>query len=79
MKALLKKLTSRKFLAAAAGFVAGLAMVFNLDEGIVTTVTGAVTAVGSVMIYIVTEGEIDAAAVRDTAKKVQEAVETVTE
>ena len=56
------KLMSRKFWAAAAGVVSGLAMVFGLDEGIVNTVSGAVVSMASVMTYIITEGNIDKAA-----------------
>lgn len=63
MKAFLKKLTSRKFLAAAAGVVAGLAMIFGLDENVIATVSGMVTTLGSLIVYIVTEGKVDAAAV----------------
>ena len=63
MKAFLKKLTSRKFLAAAAGVVAGLAMIFGLDENVIATVSGMVTTLGSLIAYIVTEGKVDAAAV----------------
>ncbi len=63
MKAFLKKLTSRKFLAAAAGVVAGLAMFFGLDENVIATVSGMVTTLGSLIAYIVTEGKVDAAAV----------------
>ena len=63
MKAFLKKLTSRKFLAAAAGVVAGLAMIFSLDENVIATVSGMVTTLGSLIAYIVTEGKVDAAAV----------------
>lgn len=75
---ILKKFTSRKFLAAVAGLVAGVAMAFGLNEGIITTVTGAVMAVGSVIAYIVTEGRVDAAAVGDAAQKVQDAIDAVT-
>ena len=75
MRAFLKKLTSRKFLAAAAGVVAGLSMVFGLDESIITTVAGAVTAVGSVVAYIVTEGRIDAQAVKKALASVDKAKE----
>lgn len=74
---ILKKFTSRKFLAAVAGLVAGVAMAFGLNEGIITTVTGAVMAVGSVIAYIVTEGRVDAAAVGDAAQKVQDAIDAV--
>ena len=56
------KLMSRKFWAAAAGVVSGLAMVFGLDEGIVNTVSGAVVSMASVITYIITEGSIDKAA-----------------
>jgi phage shock protein PspC (stress-responsive transcriptional regulator) len=49
---MLKKLSSRKFWAAAAGFVAGLAMVFGLDETIIHDRFSAVVAVGSVIAYI---------------------------
>ena len=75
MRAFLKKLTSRKFLAAAAGVVAGLSMVFGLDESIITTVAGAVTAVGSVIAYIVTEGRVDAQAVKKALESVDKAKE----
>lgn len=71
MNNITKKLSSRKLWAAAAGLVAGLAMVFGLDEGIITTVSGAVVTVASVIIYIVTEGKVDAAAVKKAAEEVQ--------
>lgn len=71
MNNVMKKLSSRKLWAAAAGLVAGLAMVFGLDEGIITTVSGAVVTVASVIIYIVTEGKVDAAAVKKAAEEVQ--------
>lgn len=59
-----KKLTSRKFLAALAGVATGLAMVFGVDETTISTVAGAVTTVASVVSYIMSEGMVDAAAVR---------------
>ena len=73
MNDIAKKLSSRKLWAAIAGLVAGLAMVFGLDEGIITTVSGAVVTVASVIIYIVTEGRVDAAAVKKAAEDVQKA------
>ena len=63
MQNFLKKLTSRKFLAALAGVATGLAMVFGVDETTVSTVAGAVTTVASVVSYIMCEGMVDAAAV----------------
>lgn len=77
MSSFLKKVTSRKFLAAVAGFVTGLAMVFGLDESIVTSVAGAVVSVASVITYIITEGKVDAAAVSQAVESVQTAVETL--
>ena len=69
MQEFLKKITSRKFLAAAAGFATGLAVVFGVDETAISTVAGAVTTVASVVSYILSEGMVDAAAVE--AKKEQ--------
>lgn len=73
MEALKRKLSSRKLWAAVAGIVTGLAMVFGLDEGTMNTVAGAVVSVASVMTYIITEGKIDAAAVKEAVEDVQEA------
>ena len=72
-----QKLSSRKLWAAVAGLVMGLSMVFGLDENTVSTVSGAVVSVASVIAYIVTEGKVDAAAVGDAVGKVQDAVEAV--
>ena len=63
MQNFLKKLTSRKFLAALAGVATGLAMIFGVDETTISTVAGAVTTVASVVSYIMSEGMVDAAAV----------------
>ncbi|WP_312279576.1 hypothetical protein [Oscillibacter sp.] len=64
MRELLRKLSSRKLWAAVAGIVTGLAMVFGLDENVISTVAGAVVAIASVMTYIVTEGRVDAESVK---------------
>ena len=77
MKTLKQKLTSRKLWAALAGLVSGLAIVFGLDESVMTQVTGAVVSVASVVAYIVTEGKVDAAAVGQAAEDVAEAVDSV--
>ncbi len=77
MKTFIRKISSRKFLAALAGLVMGLAMVFGLDEGVMSTVSGALTAVASVVAYIVSEGKVDAAAVGEAVEKVQDAAEIV--
>ena len=79
METLKRKLSSRKLWAAVAGVVAGLAMVFGLDEGVITSVAGAVVSVASVITYIITEGRVDAAAVKQAVEDVQEAVEVVSD
>lgn len=79
MRTLRIKLTSRKFLAALAGLLTGLAMVFGVDEAVVSTVAGAVVSVGSVVAYIITEGRVDAAHAVRAAESVVKAVEAVAE
>lgn len=74
MKALRDKLKSRKLWAAVVGVIMGVAMVFGLDENTVTTVAGAVTALVSVVTYIVAEGKIDADAVKNAAQQAQDAL-----
>ncbi len=59
-----RKLSSRKLWAAAAGIATGLAMVFGLDEGTMTQVSGAVVSAASVIAYIITEGKVDAEGVK---------------
>lgn len=78
MNNLAKKLSSRKLWAAVAGLAAGLAMVFGLDADIISTVSGAVVTVASVVAYIITEGRIDAEAVKKAVESVQDAKDAVT-
>lgn len=77
MGTLKTKLTSRKLWAAVAGLVAGLAMIFGLDETVVTTVSGAVVSIASVITYIITEGRVDAEGVKVAVESVQDAVEVI--
>ncbi|MDD3346814.1 hypothetical protein [Oscillibacter sp.] len=78
MTEILRKLKSRKLWLALGGLFAGVAMAFGVDSGELHTLAGAVTSVASVVVYILTEGNIDAAAIGTAAKQVQEAAETVT-
>ena len=78
MKNIASKLGSRKLWAAIIGVVVGVAAIFGLDEGVISTVAGAVTAIASVVAYIAAEGRIDAAAVGNAAQKVQDAIDSVT-
>lgn len=76
---ILRKLSSRKLWAAIAGIVTGLAMVFGLDEGVISNVAGAVVSLASVVAYIITEGWIDKEAVGNAAGQVQDAIDAVTD
>lgn len=61
MQKIVQKLSSRKLWACVAGFVAGLAVVFGLDNDTITSVSGAVVAGASVVAYIYGEAKVDAA------------------
>ena len=77
MNNMVRKLSSRKLWAAVAGVVAGLAMVFGLDETTISTVAGAVVSVMSVITYIITEGKVDAESVKNAIEDIQEGIEVV--
>lgn len=57
------KLLSRKLWLAIIGAGAGIAIALGAQESIVSEVAGALTTLISVVIYIVTEGKVDVAAV----------------
>ena len=53
---------------------------FGLDEGTVNIIAGAITSISSVVIYIYSEGKIDAAAVgkiKDTVDQVTGAIDAI--
>lgn len=75
MKEVLRKLSSRKMWAAVVGTAAGLAMVFGLDESIISTTAGAVVSLVSVVTYIITEGKVDAESIKNAVKAVQDAAD----
>ena len=80
MKEFIKKLKSRKFLTCVAGIVLGVCMTFGLDEGAVNIIAGAITSIASAVIYIYSEGKIDAAAVdkiKDSADTTKEAIDVI--
>lgn len=79
MKNFFKKITSRKFLAAAAGVIVGVALAFGADTTEVTAITGAITAVVSAVTYIITEGKVDAESVKKAVEGIQNAVEVLTD
>ena len=77
METLIHKLSSRKLWAMVAGVVTGLSIVFGLDGEIITSVSGAVVSLASVITYIITEGKIDAEAVKNAVEDIQEAEEEI--
>ncbi len=80
MKEFIKKLKSRKFLTCVAGIVLGVCMTFGLDKGAVNIIAGAITSIASAVIYIYSEGKIDAAAVdkiKDSADKTKDAIDVI--
>lgn len=79
MSNIVRKLTSRKLWMAIAGIATGIAMALGTNESDVSTVAGAVTAIVSVITYIITEGKIDAEGVKTAVEATQDAVEVVTE
>lgn len=66
-----RKLSSRKLWAALAGIVAGLAMIFKLDESTISNVAGAVVSLASIVAYIITEGQVDTESVKSTTGSAQ--------
>lgn len=66
-----RKLTSRKLWLAVAGLISGLIVAFNGSAETAETVTGCITALGSVVAYIVGEGLTDAAATKSDSNKDQ--------
>lgn len=57
----IRKLTSRKFWMAIAGFVAGLIAFIKSPSGSTEAVTGLIMSLGTLVAYIVGEGLADAA------------------
>ena len=78
MNDILKKLTSRKLWMAIAGVATGIAMALGVDGSDITAVAGAITALVSVVTYIVTEGKVDAEGVKNTVIEIQNAAEVIT-
>jgi phage shock protein PspC (stress-responsive transcriptional regulator) len=74
---IIQKLASRKLWMAIAGIATGLALVLGVDASEISNVAGAVTAVASVVTYIVTEGRIDAESVKNAVESVEKAVDTI--
>lgn len=70
MSEIVRKLTSRKLWLALAGVATGIAVILGVDGSEISEVAGTVTALASVITYIITEGRIDAAAVANIPERV---------
>ena len=77
MNEFLRKLTSRKLWMALAGIATGIAMALGAESTEITAVAGAVTAIASVVTYIVTEGKVDAESVKNAIIEIQGGIETI--
>lgn len=64
MKAMLVKLTSRKFLLSAISMAAGIALLCGADADVVATLSGAAMTVIPALLYCIVEGRIDVASVK---------------
>ena len=77
MNEILRKLSSRKLWMALAGIATGIAMALGAESTEISTVAGAVTAVVSVVTYIITEGKIDAEGVKNAIIEIQDGIEVI--
>lgn len=75
MSEFLRKLSSRKLWMAIAGIATGVAMALGVEATDVSTVAGAITALVSVVTYIVTEGKVDAESVKNTIEITGDAID----
>ena len=77
MSEILRKLSSRKLWLALSGVFTGIAMALGADSTEVSEIAGAVTAIVSVVTYIVTEGKIDAESVKNAIIEIQDGIEII--
>lgn len=65
----------KKILTAIIGLLSGLAIIFGVDQGDVSVISGALVSVVSVVSYLVAEGKIDVERIKNAAEDVNEAIE----
>lgn len=63
------KLTSRKFWVTLISLLTGVAQLFGADGDLVSVISGAALALVPVVIYVLSEGRIDAASAGTNEKK----------
>lgn len=67
----------KKILTAVIGVLSGLAIIFGVDQGDVSTISGAIVSVVSVVGYLFAEGRIDVERIKNAAEDVNEAIEVL--
>ena len=60
-----RKLTSRKFWVAVIGFITAIMVAFNVDKLTVEQVVAIISALGTLVAYIIGEGMMDAAHIKE--------------
>ena len=64
-----QKLTSRKFWAAIIGFATAVMVVFGVNDLTIEQVVALIAAVSTLIAYIIGEGMVDSARVKDVEKE----------
>ena len=77
MSTLKSKLTSRKFWLTLISVAAGIAQLLGADGNIVSTVSGALLAAVPAIIYVITEGKIDAEGVKKLASSLSDSLDVI--
>lgn len=65
----------KKILTAIIGLLSGLAIIFGVDQGDISTISGALVSIVSVAGYLIAEGKIDLERIKNAAEDVNEAIE----
>lgn len=64
----------KKILTAIIGILSGLAIIFGVDQGDVSTISGALVSIVSVAGYLIAEGKIDVERIKNAAEDVNAAI-----
>lgn len=78
-EALIKKLTSRKFLMSLAGAITGIMGMLGCSDDVTKVVAFGIVTAASILGYIITEGKIDAAAVTSASEALSKILEMIAE
>ena len=71
------KLTSRKFWVTLIGVACGIACLFGADSRSVELISGALLTLVPTVVYIITEGKIDAQSAKKIASSVSDALDVL--